>query len=116
MAAVNSTRKNGMLLVGLLLVQLILMSAGVKGVDGPSRLESWVVKATSPVVAVAEWFGGGAGRLWRGGRALVHAHGRNAELETELHRLRAELRGHREATIENRRPCASRAMISCASC
>jgi rod shape-determining protein MreC len=103
MAAVNPTRKNGVLLVSLLFVQLVLMSASVKGSDASSRLEHWLVAATSPVVSAAEWVGGGVGGIWRGGGALVQAHRKNAELETEIHRLRAELRSHREAAGENRR-------------
>lgn len=103
MAAVNSTRQNGILLVVLLFVQLVMMSAGVKGSDAPTRLESWLVWVTSPVVRAAAWVGGGFGGLWNGGRDLVRAHGRNAQLETEVYRLRAELRSHREAGLENAR-------------
>jgi rod shape-determining protein MreC len=103
MAAVQSTRKNGMLLIGLLFVQLVLMSASIKGLEGPSLLEGWLVKATSPVVWVAEWIGGGVRGMWRGSHALIQAHGRNAELESEINRLRSELRGHREASKENGR-------------
>jgi rod shape-determining protein MreC len=97
----SNTRQNVMILATLLFLQLLLMSGSVKGADGSVLLESWFIRFSSPVVALARGIGGGISGLVSGARELVDARGRNALLEQELSEMREELRRSREATLEN---------------
>jgi rod shape-determining protein MreC len=101
MPAPSNTRQNVLLLVALLFVQLLLMSGSVKGTDGSTLLESWSIRLSSPVVALARAVGGGISGMASGIMDLLGAHSRNAALEAEIGELRAELRRARESSQEN---------------
>lgn len=103
MAALNNTRQNVVILAGLLFLQLLLMSGSVKGADGSTTLESWLIRLSSPVASAARFVGGGVQGIGARIGNLFHAHARNAVLEEELTRLRAELRRSREEAAENER-------------
>ena len=103
MASLSTTRRNAVLLVVLLFFQLILMSGSVRGAEGASVLESWTMRVSSPVVAVADWIGGAVQSAIRGTQELFAAHSRNAHLEAEVRELRAVVQQHREAAQENTR-------------
>jgi len=103
MPASSSTRSNVLTLAALLFAQLLLMSGSVREAGGATLLESWSMRATSPVVAAARFVGGGLRGLGGGIANLLHAHSRNAALQVEVGRLRSELRAAREHSLENER-------------
>jgi rod shape-determining protein MreC len=96
-------RQNLVLLVILLAAQLFLMSGSVRGAKGAARLERLLMRISSPVVTLSELAGGAVGGTGRAVRSLLAARSRNQVLESELRRLRTELRYSREAEPENRR-------------
>ena len=51
----NPTRRNGALLVILLFAQLLLMAGSVRGASGSTRLESWAMRVSSPVIGLTRW-------------------------------------------------------------
>jgi rod shape-determining protein MreC len=99
----SQNRRSAILLVGLLFGQLMLMTGSARDVGGAGVLESWTMTWTSPIVRLADIVGGGLSNLLTGGKNLLTAHSRSAELEEELGRLHAELRLSREAAQENSR-------------
>jgi len=103
MAALTSTRQNAIILVALLFFQLLLMSGGLRTTEGATLLESWVIRLSSPLVAVARMVGGGFNALGGGAGNLIHAHSRNAALQAEVERLRSERQRLQEAALENAR-------------
>jgi rod shape-determining protein MreC len=102
-AEASHNRRSAILLVGLLFAQLMLMTGSAREARGVGVLESWTTTWTSPIVGVAHIVGGGVSNLLTGGKNLLTAHSRLAELETEIGHLRAELRLSREAAQENSR-------------
>ena len=52
--------------------------------DGAGVIESWTMTWTSPIVRLADTVGGGLSNLLTGGKNLLTAHSRAAELEDEL--------------------------------
>jgi rod shape-determining protein MreC len=103
MAALSTTRQNAIILVALLFVQLVLMSGGLRTAEGATVLESWMIRISSPLVAVASTVGGGFNALGGSVGNLLHAHSRNAALQAEVERLRSELQRTRESALENDR-------------
>ena len=97
----NPTRGNAVILVVLLFAQLLVMAGSARGASGSTRLESWVMDLSSPVVKVADLLSRGVGGLVSGSRDLFRARSRNAVLESEVERLRTEVQHSREATLEN---------------
>ena len=55
----NPTRRNAVVLVVLLFSQLVLMSESSRGSDGSGRLESWWMRARSPLIAMGRCIGNG---------------------------------------------------------
>lgn len=102
-AGPSKTRHNALLLAVLLLAQLLLMTGSVRRSSGASRLESWTMTVSSPVVSLAQAVGGGIDSVLDGVGDLIRAHGRAARLEAENRNLRSELRRSRESDDENRR-------------
>jgi len=96
-------RQNMVILVVLLAGQLFLMSGGGRGAQGAATLERWLMKLTSPVVAVAELGGAAVGGTAETLRAMLTARARNQVLQANVRRLSAELRSQREAERENHR-------------
>lgn len=103
MRAASPTRRNSVLLVVLLSVQLLLMSGSVRGTDGSTLLESVALRVTSPVVWVARKIGGGV----RGAVAAVRetwvARSENRRLRERLLERNRELDALRERVAENDR-------------
>jgi rod shape-determining protein MreC len=99
----SNTRQNVLMFVALLFLQLLLMSASVKGSDGAVLLESWYMRLSSPVVSLASAIGDGISGLVSGTGELFGARSRNAELERQLAEMREELSRSREAVFENSR-------------
>lgn len=94
---------NGVLLAVLLLLQLSLMAGSVRGADGSTVLEGWALHLSAPAIragdTVGSVFTGAASTV----RETFRARARNALLEAELRRLRAESSRRLEADHENRR-------------
>ncbi len=103
MPLVNHTRRNAVILVILLFVQLAMMSGEANDVHGSTVLEAWTFRVTSPLVALSKWVGGGVRGVVVGTKNMIGAHRRSAELEGEVHRLREEVYRYREAAQENAR-------------
>jgi rod shape-determining protein MreC len=103
MPALNRPRQNAVILIVLLALQLFLMSDAAKRSGGTAAIESFVMRISSPGVALAQTVAGGLRGGMSGARDLLAAHVRNAALETEVHQLRSELVRYREAGPENRR-------------
>jgi rod shape-determining protein MreC len=103
MPALRKSRANGALLISLLFGQLLLMSGSVRHSQETSILRDWVSRVTAPVVSLAGAIGGGASGVVDQARELLAAHARNRELESEIGRLRREMRLARVATDENAR-------------
>jgi rod shape-determining protein MreC len=103
MPGLTTTRRDAVLLVVLLFLQLLLMSGSAKSSDGATQLESWWMRLSSPIVGVAELFGGAIQGSVSGTRDVFTARSRNAELQAELEDLRFELERLREAELENER-------------
>lgn len=99
----STSRHNLVLLILLVGGQLLLVTLGLRGNGGPTLLESSVMRATSPVVAAAQWVAGGAAGSRENLGELIAARSRNRALEAEVQRLRSELHHGREALDENRR-------------
>jgi rod shape-determining protein MreC len=96
-------RQNVIILVILLFLQLVLMSASVRGADGATTLESWFVRLSSPVVGVARVIGGGFDAIGSAVGNLLHAHSHNAALRAEVATLRSELQRSSEHAQQNER-------------
>jgi len=103
MPALSTTRQNAIILVALLFLQLLLMSGSLRTADGTTVLESWLLRLSSPLTGAARLVGGGFGMLGTGMGNLIHAHSRNAALQSEVQRLRTELQSSRESALENAR-------------
>lgn len=103
MRAASPTKRNSVLLVVLLSVQLLLMSGSVRGTDGSTLLETVVLRVTAPVVWVARGVGNAARGLGEGVREVWVARSENRHLREENLELRAELDGARERVAENER-------------
>jgi len=103
MPALSTTRQNAIILVALLFFQLLLMSGGLRGADGTTVLESWLLRVSAPLLGTARVVGGGFSTLGTGLGNLIHAHSRNAALQAEVQSLRAELQQSRESAQENER-------------
>lgn len=101
MSGTNPTRGNALILVVLLFAQLLVMAGSARGSSGSTRLESWVMDLSSPVVRLADLVSHGVAGLVTGSRDLFRARSRNVVLESELQRLRTEVQHSREATLEN---------------
>jgi rod shape-determining protein MreC len=99
----SSTRRNAVILVVLLFAQLLLMSASAKGRDGSTQLEGWWMGISSPLIALGQMVGGGIHGSFTGIGDLLSAKSRNAELQSEVERLRTEVARSREALLENER-------------
>ncbi len=99
----STSRWNAILLVVLLLAQLLLMSGSVQGQDGSTRLRGWLARVSAPVVRVAGAAGGVLRGAVGGSRQLFGVRARNRALESEVQRLRSELRDARESVEENGR-------------
>jgi len=103
MPVMRTTRSNGILLVGLLFVQLLLMSGSVRQVRETTMFRGWISRVTAPVVSAAGAIGGAFDSLVVATRHVLAAHARNRELESEIGQLRMELRLARGAATENAR-------------
>ena len=103
MPVMSTTRTNAMLLIALLFGQLMLMSGSVRGARETAILRNWVSRLTVPIVSFAGAIGGGLAGLAGDAGDLLSAHARNRDLESEIERLRTELRVSRIATGENAR-------------
>jgi rod shape-determining protein MreC len=103
MAALSTPRQNGVILIVLLALQLFLMSDGAKRSGGAAAIESFVMRISSPGVALAQSVAGALRGGMAGARDLLAAHVRNSALESEVQQLRSELVRYREAGPENRR-------------
>ena len=99
----KTARNNAILLVLLLFFQLLLMAASLRGADGVTRLESWTMTASSPLIGLADLVGGGIDGAIDRVRDLFGAHRRNAALEEEVAGLRSEVERYRESHLENAR-------------
>jgi rod shape-determining protein MreC len=94
-------RQNMVILVILLATQLFLMSGSVRGAKGAATVERWLMRLTSPVVAVAEAVGGTVGGTAGTLREMLTARARTHVLEANVRRLSSELGSFREAEREN---------------
>jgi rod shape-determining protein MreC len=103
MAVLSITRRNGAILVSLLVGQMLLMSGSARRADGSSRLESWVMRVSGRLFGAGQLLGGGVGGMSSGIRDLFGARARNAVLEKEVQTLRADVARLREAEMENLR-------------
>jgi len=103
MPVMSTTRTNVILLIALLFGQLALMSGSVREARETTVLRGWVSRFTAPIVSIAGAIGGGFAGLGGGASDILAVHARNRDLETELERLRTELRVSRVATAENDR-------------
>ncbi len=103
MPGLNTARKNAIILVVLLVIQLVTMSGSVKGAQGSTRTETALMRLTWPVVALARTVSGGVSGVFNGLRDLVGARERNKQLEHELGLLSAQSDRFREAVHENER-------------
>lgn len=103
MAVSSASRHNVVLLIFLVGGQLLLVTFGLRNDGGSTLLESLVMRATSPVVAAAQWAAGSVAGARDGFGELVTARSKSRDLEAEVARLREELRASREAVGENRR-------------
>lgn len=103
MAAPTSTRRNAVILVLLLFLQLVLMASSARRGPESRQLESWTLSLTAPVVDVSHFVADGVHDTVAGVADLLAAHARNRALEREIDTLRRELVRHREAAGENER-------------
>lgn len=91
------------LLGGLLLSQLFLMAFTARSANEQSVLRSWVLTLVTPVQSSFGSLLSGIGSLWSGYVDLRGVSARNADLELENARLRAEIETARAAAAENER-------------
>jgi len=103
MPALSPPRQNLVILIVLLALQLFLMSDSAKRTGGASGFEAFVMRVSSPGVALAQVLAGGLRRGLSGARDLLSAHARNTALEAEVQQLKSELVHDRESGAENRR-------------
>ena len=103
MPVMSTTRTNVILLIALLFGQLMLMSGSVREARETAALRGWVARLTAPVVSLAGAIGSGLASLGGGAGDILAAHSRNLDLESEIERLRTELRLSRVASEENAR-------------
>jgi rod shape-determining protein MreC len=103
MSSLNPARRNALLLVALLFVQLLLMAGDVRDAAGTTTLEKSALRISQPVVAVSRALGGGVSGLTGRVRELSTARKENVRLRDEVVRLRIELDRYREESIENQR-------------
>jgi len=101
--ALSTPRQNLAILVALLASLLFVMSDGAERSGVSRRLESTVMRVSSPAVRLAQAASGGLRHTVTGAGNLLAAHARNAALEVEVQRLRAELVRYREDGPENLR-------------
>ncbi|HXV75277.1 MAG TPA: rod shape-determining protein MreC [Candidatus Polarisedimenticolaceae bacterium] len=101
MPVLSTTRTNVILLVGLLFGQLMLMAGSAGERPEAANLRGWFSRVTSPIITAAGTIGGAVGDFVDNAGDLIAADSRNRELESELARLRTELRLVREASNEN---------------
>jgi len=103
MPALSTPRQNLVILIALLALLLFVMSGSAKRSGVSTRLESTVMRVSSPAVMLVDVVAGGLRSAATGAGDLLAAHARNSALEVEVQQLRAELVGHRERGPENQR-------------
>lgn len=103
MSGLRTGRRNGAILLVLLVAQLLLISGSVRKAGGSTHLEGWLMRLSSPLVAVGQLFGGGIRGVFGGAGDVLSARTRNVALEAEIGQLRVEVARQREAEQENRR-------------
>lgn len=101
--SLNPGRRNALLLVALLFLQLLLMSGSVRDGAGSSLLNRIVMRIGGPVVGLSHTVGGGASGMVARVRDLGTAREENQRLRAEVVELRFERDRHREDAIENER-------------
>jgi rod shape-determining protein MreC len=101
LSASGSGRRNTVLLAVLLVGQMALMSGSARGRPEAARIERFVVRVSSPVVAAASAVAGLVGGATAAAGELLGARERAAAYEAEVRRLGEELGGLREAEAEN---------------
>lgn len=106
MSALNNARQgrqNIAILAVLLTGQMFLMSGSARGSRGSVRVESWLMRISSPVVRTAEAIGGGVSGTGQSLREMLTARTRAVVLGSDVERLTAEVQRYREMEQENRR-------------
>jgi len=103
MAGTNPTRANALLLVGLVFVQMLIVTRWLMRGEGPALLESGVVRASRPVVEATRAAGGSVGSVADQLREVRAAREDNVRLRREIEQLEEEVRRTREAAAENER-------------
>lgn len=103
MASNESTRGNATVLITLLFLQLLLMAGSARDRRGATRLESWGMGVTSPVMAIGSALGGVVHGVMDSAWRTIWARERNRVLERQVHILRDDLRDSAEFREQNKR-------------